>query len=207
MRLNHDIDISARWLDECSNRIDGVRLPDDTRNRVSAALLHLALEHHGAIQVLVSYEPSPLYGSAAALLRPQFEGCIRGIWYHRCASEQDLDKFIKGVEPPGINKLISDIEALPGYEEGLQATKKSVWKIMSGLIHGGSAQVASRNSATEIAVNYSDDQVRGILYWACTVTLLVSVAFATLLDNNAMANELLSTYRNLFPGTPPIERG
>ena len=112
MRLNDDITISAKWLDECDSRIDGAKLPDDTRHRVSASLLHLALEHHGAIQVLVSYEPSPLYGSAAALLRPQFEACIRGIWYHRCASEQDLDRFTRGAEPLAISKLINDIETL-----------------------------------------------------------------------------------------------
>ena len=76
---------------------------------------------------------------------------------------------------------------------------------MSGLTHGGSTQVASRNSATEIATNYTDDQVRGIVNWASSVTLLVSVAFANLLNNDTMANELFSTYRNLFPGTSTID--
>lgn len=200
MSLDDDIAVSAKWIGECNSRIDGATLHDCSRNRVSAALLHLALEHHGAIQILVSYEPSPLYGSAAALLRPQFEGYVRGVWFHRCASEQDVDKFIKGDEPPRIDELISNIETLPSFEEGLlKATKKDSWKIMCGLTHGGSAHVASRNSTTDIADNYTDDQVRGILYWACSVTLLVSVEFANLLENNVMENELLSTYRSLFP--------
>lgn len=200
MSLNDDIAISAKWLDECGSRIDGAALADCTRNRVSAGLLHLALEHHGAIQLLVSNKPQPYYGSASALLRPQFEGYVRGVWFHRCASEQDVDKFIKGAEPPKIDELIRTIETLPGHEEGLlKATKQEVWGIMCGLTHGGSAQVASRNSATEIAGNYTDDQVRGIVYWARSVTLLVSVEFANLLDNNVMENELLSTYLRLFP--------
>jgi hypothetical protein len=203
MGLNDDISTSAKWLDECSSRIDGAVLDNCTRNRVSAALLHLALEHHGAIQVLVSYTPSALNGSAAALLRPQFEAYIRGVWFHRCASENDIERYIGGAEPPRINDLIHAIETLPGYEEGLlKATKKEAWGIMCGLTHGGSSQVASRSSATEIAGNYTDDQVRGILYWACSMTLLVSVAFANLLGNNVMENEILSTYRRFFPEKP-----
>lgn len=200
MGLNDDISTSAKWLDECSSHIDEAVLDNYTRNRVSAALLHLALEHHGAIQVLVSYTPSALNGSAAALLRPQFEAYIRGVWFHRCASENDIEKYIGGAEPQRINDLISAIETLPGYEEGLlKATKKEVWGIMCGLTHGGSSQVASRSSATEIAGKYTDNQVRGILNWACSMTLLVSVAFANLLGNNEMENEILSTYRRFFP--------
>jgi len=203
MSLKEDIVISAKWLEESSSRIDGAALPDCTRNRVSAALLHLALEHHGAIQVLASYEPSPLYGSAAALLRPQFEAYVRGAWYHRSASEQDLEKFIRGDEPPRIDDLISTLETIPGFEEGLlKAVKKDSWKTMCGLTHGGGTQVASRNRPTEIAGDYTDDQVRGILYWACSVTLVVAVEFANLLNDNVMENELLSAYGSLFPERP-----
>jgi hypothetical protein len=203
MSVKEDIAISAKWLDECSSRIDGAALPDCTRNRVSGALLHLALEHHGAIQVLVSYEPSPLHGSAAALLRPQFEAYVRGVWYHRGAREKDLVNFIKGDEPPKIDDLISNIETLPGFQEGLlKAVKKDSWKTMCGLTHGGITQVASRNRPGEIVCDYTDDQVRGILYWASSVTLVVSLEFANLLNNNTMENELLSKYRSLFPKEP-----
>jgi hypothetical protein len=200
MSLDHDIATSAEWLTECNARIDGATLGDSTRNRVSAALLHLSLEHHGAIQLLASNKPHPHYGSAFALLRPQFEGYIRGVWFHRCASEQELDKFIKNAEPPRIDELIQAIETVPDYEEGLlKSTKQKVWKIMCGYTHGGSVQVASRNSATEITGHYTDEQVRELIDLACSITLPVSVAFAQLLDNNTMANEFLSTYRRLFP--------
>jgi hypothetical protein len=174
-------------------------MDDSTRNRVSGALFHLALEHHGAIQLLVSYKPYPHYGSACALLRPQFEAYVRGVWYHRCANEQDIDKFIKGGEPPLINGLISAVEKLPGYEEGkLSATKKDVWKTMCGLTHGGSSQVASRNTATGIAAAYTDEQIQGLLVWACKVTLLVSVDFAKLLNNEKLINDVWLTYMKLF---------
>ncbi len=203
MDINKDIALSAKWLNECNSHINGMALGDSAKNRVSGALLHLALEHHGAIQILVTCKPYPHYGSAAALLRPQFEAYIRGVWYHRRASKQDLEKFVNGDEPPKVNNLIRDLEALPGYTEGkLKSIKKDTWRIMCGLTHGGSAQYASRNSATEIVSNYTDDQVRGVLYWACALTLQVSGAFANFLENNVLGNELLLTYRSLFPEKP-----
>ncbi len=198
MPLNDDIDKSAEWLSECNSSIDGAAIGDSTRNRVAAALLHLSLEHHGAIQLLVSSQ-LPHYGSAFALLRPQFEGYVRGVWFHRCACDQELDEFTKGGEPPRIDKLIQAIETVPGYEKGLlKATKQEVWRIMCGYTHGGSVQVASRNSYTEITSSYTDEQVHELISLACSITLLVSVAFAQLLGDNAMANRLLSTYLKLF---------
>jgi hypothetical protein len=200
MDLDKDKAISAQWLDECSAHVGSGVLHNCTRKRViSASLLHLALEHHGGIQVLVSYEPSPLYGSAAALLRPQFEACVRGIWLGGCASEKDIDKFVKGGEPPVIDKLIRDIETLPGYTEGkLKAIKDEVWRTLCGLTHGGSTQSASRISKREIGSNYRKRQVRGIIFSACNVTLVASVAFAQLLGDQGMANALWSAYRKLF---------
>ena len=200
MSIDHDIAASAELLAECNARINGATLGDSTRNRVSAALLHLSLEHHGAIHLLISNEPHPHYGSAFALLRPQFEGFVRGVWFHRCASEQELSKFIRGGEPARIDELIRALETVPGYEEGLlKSTKQNVWRIMCGYAHGGSVQVASRMSATEIAGNYTEQQVRELISLVCPITLLVSVAFAQLLDNNTMANEFLSIYQRLFP--------
>lgn len=200
MSLKNDIAISARWIETYSDLLDGSDFPDCNRNRISAAFFHLAMEHHGAIQLLVSYEPSPLYGSAAALLRPQFESYVRGVWYHRCASEQDLVKFIQGTDPPKINKLLSDLETIPGYEGGeLTSVKSDLWTLLCDLMHGGVSQVASRNCPTVITGNFTDDQVRGILHQAANISLLGSIALSKLLNNDAIANQLFSTYASFFP--------
>lgn len=200
MSLNNDITTSAEWLNACNARINGATLGDSKRNRVSAALLHLALEHHGAIQLLISDKPHPHYGPAFALLRPQFEAYLRGVWLHRCACEQELAKFIKNDKLPRIDELIKAIETLPGYEEGrLRLIKQSVWKIMCGYTHGGIGQVSSRIRATEISYNYTEGEVREKISLACSITLCVSVAFAQLLNNNTMENEILSAYKQFFP--------
>ena len=136
MTLHHAIATSAKWLNECNARLDGAAIDASHRNRVSAGLLHLSLEHHGAIQLLISNKPHPHYGSALALLRPQFESFVRGVWFHHCAREYQLTNFINNREPPGIDRLILALEAVPGYEEGLlKATKQKVWKTMCRFSH------------------------------------------------------------------------
>ena len=203
MSLDNIIATSGEWLTECNTRLDGREVGTSDRNRVAGGLFHLSLEHHGAIQLLISNKPYPHYGSAYALLRPQFEGFVRGVWFHHCANEQELKNFIDNCEPPGIDKLILAIETVPGYEEGLlKATKRNVWKIMCSYTHGGFIQVASRNTATEITANYSDAQVSELVSGACSITLLVAVTFARLLNNETLANEIFDEYRNLFQNEP-----
>ena len=82
------------------------------------------------------------------------------------------------------------------------ATKRNAWAVLCGLTHGGSTPVASRNRATEIASDYTDEQVSYLVDGACSVTLVVVLAFANLLDDNVMARGLLTTYQELFPSKP-----
>jgi hypothetical protein len=81
-------------------------------------------------------------------------------------------------------------------------TKQGIWREMCGLTHGGSTQVANRNCATEIASDFTDEQVQGLIGWVCSTTLVVSTAFANLLGDNVMGNELLRAYQELFPSEP-----
>lgn len=73
---------------------------------------------------------------------------------------------------------------------------------MCDFTHGDRIQLVSRNSYTEISSNYTEEQIHELISAACSITLVVSVAFAALLDNNAMSNEILSSYKLLFSEEP-----
>lgn len=60
---------------------------------VPAAVLGLAIEHQMAIQDLVARQH---LGSAFALVRPQFEALVRGIWLDLCATEDELKEGRQG---------------------------------------------------------------------------------------------------------------
>jgi len=62
----------------------------------SAALLQLSLEHFGAIVVLLQNQ---LNGSAAALMRLQYEALIRGMYFYQCASESEAERLCQTISP------------------------------------------------------------------------------------------------------------
>jgi len=198
MTLNQTIELSAKWINCCNALVDDQNTEASNRSRIAAGLLHLSMEHHGAIHLLTINKH---YGSAFALLRPQFESFIRGIWFQHCATDEQLELFIKNEEPPRINSLLKDIENAPGYEEGtLKKAKDEVWSALCGYTHGGYFQVAYRNTETEIAPDYDEEHIIGLLIMASNITLLTVVAFARLVNSEQLANDVSNEHKGLFNG-------
>lgn len=67
-------------------------IPSDDRTRLAAGCLDIVLEHQKSIVLLIA---NLLFGSAASLVRLEFEAYIRGVWLLNCASELELEKFKK----------------------------------------------------------------------------------------------------------------
>ena len=66
--------------------------PRDIRHELSSTSMSQSMEHYRGISLLVS---EGAFGSAAALLRSQFECYVRSIWMYYCATEDELAKFGK----------------------------------------------------------------------------------------------------------------
>ena len=80
--LNDAIEKSKRWMAAAATLTDGLQFDTTPRRKLSVTLHHLSIEHHSAIHTLVDLHG---WGSAFALLRPQFEAYVRGYWYCLCA--------------------------------------------------------------------------------------------------------------------------
>lgn len=115
MPLDKAIEQSRRWMTEVVTLIDGTSFETTTRSRVSVSLQHLCIEHHTGIHTLVDHG---VLGSAFALFRPQFEAYVRGAWYHFCAAEDELLRFLRGAQPPPIDALIEQLERKGAFAEG-----------------------------------------------------------------------------------------
>ena len=87
----------------------------DTSNlmRVAVALLHLCIEHQTGIHTLVE---NGINGSAFALLRQQFASYVGGVWFNRCATEQQVSSFLEGRAPPTLGSILRALEVLPGFD-------------------------------------------------------------------------------------------
>jgi len=196
MTLDATINKSAAWLNSCNSALDNISIKRTVRNRVSVSLYDLAMEHHGSIHILITNKH---YGSAFSLLRPQLEAFIRGTWFNLCATDKQIESYKKDKEPPKINSLISAIEKTPGYPENtLKRMKENTWSTLCGYTHGGYYHVAFRNTATEIVSDYDEKYITKLLRKSCSITLLTATAIAALINDEELANELLSLYDDTF---------
>jgi hypothetical protein len=196
MPLELALERSRRWMVECASLVDGASFETTNRLRVAVSLLHLCIEHQTGIHTLVEHG---VIGSAFALFRPQFESYVRGVWYHRCATDQQVASFIGGAEPPKMAALIQALEALPGFSDGsLNLIKKGTWRNLNDFTHGGTIQVKARNSRDEVASNYKHDHVAGVLEASAMFSMLAAVAIAAAVNSDSLAQALHSVHRRIY---------
>ncbi len=183
-----------QWLDR---QIDGIEMRSDLRNRLAAGCLEMTLEHQRGIVLLIAKN---IHGSAFALIRPLFESYVRGIWLHKCASESNLDRFIKGKDLGKFADLCAAVEKLEAFQEGLLSQiKMSSWKAMNGFTHTGIHQVARRHTEETIEANYDEVEILEAMKFACGIGWLAAIAICDLADNAELANAILQKVKDLFP--------
>ena len=198
MQLERAINQSGQWMVCSSNLADGLDISSAAQCRVAAALFHLCTEHQQAVHTLTNHG---LIGSAFALLRPQFEAYVRGVWYHRCANDDQLNAFIKGAEPPRIGQLLSDIAKITDFNsDSLIATKTGVWGVLNDFTHGGSVQVRARVTSNEINRNYKTEHIVGMLRWSSILSFLGYVGMASIAENDLLANKLRESFHSIYAG-------
>lgn len=199
LRMSHEN--AVRWMEVCTKLIDGLEIGRSINNRVAASLLHLSIEHQKAICVLVGV--GNVTGSAFALVRPEFEAYIRGVWFNRCASEKQVNSFVAGNDPAPLNEQIRSIEKTQGFTHGaLMMQKKQLWKHLNDYTHGGASQVKARNRENEIVSNYHKDHVNWLLNKSADISFLSCLEMAGVGKNHQLADNLLNAYREIYPKTP-----
>lgn len=201
LQFEFAVDRSERWMAACAEILWGLHIPPSDRLRAAASLLHLSIEHHQGIHVLIT---SGVIGSAFALYRPQFEAYVRGVWLHHCASEKEFGIFLKkrGRIDLEFGDVIKAIEkTAPGFESGLLTkAKNSIYRVVNDFTHGGPLQVGARNCGNEIVSNYAPKDVIDVVNASISVGLSAAVALAMVAENNVVANKLLQTYQIIHEG-------
>ncbi|WP_461570869.1 DUF6988 family protein [Thiobacillus sp.] len=194
--LDQELLKAVEWLNESNQLIDGVSFSTTNRSRVSVGLLHLSLEHQ---QGIIALGDHGIFGSALALFRPQFEAYVRGVWFHWCASDNQIETFLGGGEPPKIGSLIKSVEQLDGYEgNALSKVKSEVWRTLNDYTHGGAIQVKARNNKDEIAYNYNPDHLAGVIQGSVGLAYSASVAIARIADEPTLATELMGLHQRIY---------
>jgi hypothetical protein len=193
--LQHAIDLVERLRTLVHDR----ELPADNRTRASASCHAIAQEHHHSIVLLIEHR---LYASSFALVRSAFEAYVRAEWLFRKASDENVRRFLRNGDPPGIGTLIGDLETTLAFEEGhLSDIKKAHWNALCAYTHTGGLHVQRWNTPTAVESAYTPDEVRGALQFAALVGCMSAVGIANLAGSNEMALSVLEEVRS-FEGSP-----
>lgn len=182
MLIKDSLSLSEQWMDSCVAIINSLNVPTTNRSRVAAALHQLSIEHYTGIHVLVG---TGVYSAAFALYRPQFEAYLRGSWYHRCATDNQVSDFISGGKTPSPKDQMVALENCGAFDvDSLQMLNQIAWKNLCDFTHGGSIQVKVRAARlSEITQNFKPEHVASMLTASATTALLACVGLAAVAEN------------------------
>lgn len=153
------------------------------RRQLATTLLMASMEHAEAVAFLMEHGPRYYGMPAIALLRPQIECFLRGIFFHSsAASEQEVRDFIQHDRLPrrsdGNGKMrpisLNEMEAIACQEFtsiSMQLSGTPVSRLFSfrpqelhGLVHGGADMVVRyRIDPTSLGFNAPDSELLAML--------------------------------------------
>ena len=181
-----------RWQDQ---KINGIQVDLDSRSRIVVGLLDLVLEHEKSIGILSNQK---LYGSVFALIRPLFESYIRAVWIRYCATDTDVERFIKGELDKKFGTLIDEIENVEGYDvKALSDIKSKNWKMMNDFTHGGISQAWARSKLNEITPSYPKEDQNSAVDFSVIVGLLATMEVANIINDENFAREIVEKMEGL----------
>lgn len=180
------------YLNWLGRTIYECELPGSFRVRIAASCLAIAQDHHHAIVVLLDRH---LYASSFSLVRCAFEAYIRGEWIALCATDDEVEAFAKGGEPPPMGKLLEQLEQTPAFSAKiLSQIKTNQWKAMCAYTHTGGLHVQRWGKDDSIEPNYSDGEVQEVLSFAEIIGSLAVVGVAYLANNEQIAEAVLAKF-------------
>jgi hypothetical protein len=182
---------AANLVAMLSNELDGLDVAATERNRLALSALYAALDHHAGLVLLFCVE---LYAPGFALLRPAYEGFVRGTWLRYCASEKQVRDFSRGRALPSILELLSDIERTGPFagERILSSAHSRNWQTLCGFAHNGIQQSILHLQADEIARTCPRPKIDEALSFAGAIATLARLIVCTIADAHEAASRISS---------------
>lgn len=161
--------------------------PGKVRERASHAITQQSEDVADAILVLLEVQ---LPGPALALLRPLFEGYIRGYWLMHCASDAQVEEFISGKCPnfPGLLGAIpKDAESGGGW---IHANAASNLTAFHDLTHGGSEHIKRRVSDDSVEPMYPESELASLVNFSNEVRVRLAAELLGRIGDEKLMMEL-----------------
>lgn len=174
------------WI---TQRLDGLDIPREPRILLAVSCYDVVIEHHVGIVTLLR---SRVNGSAFALVRPLFETFVRGVWLRHCASDEQIDLYVKDKLDLKFWRLLEAVEKIDGFEDGvLSGLKKSAWHAMNSYTHGGIQQAGRRTSGAYIEPYFAEEEIVEVIKVAGSFALFAFQQIVIEAKRMDFANEAL----------------
>lgn len=138
---------TAQLHEAVHEHVEGLIPAEGARYLVAFQAALLSLEHATAALALVK---GGYYASAYALMRPQYESLVRGIWLLYAAGESRIARLSRplttetansAAEGPMLAEMLKDLESAPNAPqpvvEQLKQYRDATWKALNSFAHGG----------------------------------------------------------------------
>ena len=177
-----------QWID---NRIYGLEYEFDEaqRSKIAMGCFFVSLKHCKAVVLLIELKQ---YTSANALRRLILEALIRGEWFFRCATEEELKKFkeSKELKNKKIWEIVTAIEKTLGDRGGIRSEIiNDQLKMMHDFAHSGYHQLEKQFSGDDIEPTYTEDEMGELLTFTYNFALISAGLMAEVADNTKLRDE------------------
>jgi hypothetical protein len=177
-----------------ASAMNGRVAPHDLRGNIAGGSFDVVREHHCSINLLIEH---CLYGSAFALLRPMFDGCLVGLWATYLATDDLLKRFEAGcytLKPQTvITRLKRQLKPRDYgiYTDTLQQIYDQEWKPLSSFVHGGHLPVSRRNATDYIGPSYAEEEIRNMIKFSNAMVILAAMEIPFLTADQAFADAIM----------------
>jgi len=186
---------SRTLADELWTEVELLELSAETRSRMAGACFGIALTHHLGIIELLERGLSP---SASALLRPQIDSYVRGLWLSHSATDEQIQGIQAGNDPPDTRKIAAQLEREQVLDAGhLSGVTDTIWGAVCDFTHTGIRQMARFMTETSLEPNLPHEEIEELLGASDAWSLLAAVGIAGLCKDDELANRLLVRARAL----------
>jgi hypothetical protein len=170
--------------------------PDDARTVIVMGTITQMIEHHEAVLLLIRNDK---VGSAFALARCVFEATYRGLWLNFCATEAQVDEFVKKDKLPlSLTEIAAAIDESYGAQGFFEEFRKKTWDALCSYAHTGLLQLGRRFTGPVAKPAYYDVEISGVAEGVTTCVILLADRFFAV-QNHAVeckeAQAMIGTYK------------
>jgi len=189
------LDNASRFMDKIDSRMNGIVVEGTFRSRLFNGFLHLSLEHFGSIILLVR---NGMVGSAAALIRPQYEALIRGLYFQDCASDSKVESFINGKDPISLYKMVESLENSFAVENNpLSSIYEGLKNRMHSFTHGGFEQIERRFTNEELVNSFPEEEIIKMIQLSKILAIYSATLASSAAGKDDLANEFVAEIKLL----------